>query len=97
MVFPKMHGLFRISLPKMHGRFRIDLPKMHGRFHIGLPKVHGWFRMVPPQVSKSICSHQISTVGEFQGTMTLMQEKQQNHLFEMECHIGFMFFKGGLS
>ena len=69
MVCPKMHGLFQIGLPKMHGRFRIDLPKMHGRFHIGLLKTHGRFRMVQPQVSNTICSHYISTVGEFQGTM----------------------------
>ena len=45
------------------------------------------FRMVPPQVSYPICSHFIFTVGEFKCTMAIMQEKQENHLFEIEWTI----------
>ena len=59
----------------MHGRIRIGLPKVHGRIRIGLPKVHGRFRIGPPQVSHAICPHLISTVGELQGTIAIMQEK----------------------
>ena len=95
---PKLHGLVHIGLLELHGRIRIDLPELHGWIHISLPELHRrfridppkWFirfRIVPPQVSHSIWSHQISTVGDFFGTMSIMQEKQQKIVFEIECAI----------
>ena len=41
----------------------------------------------PTQVFHPICPHQISSVGEFRCTIAIMQEKQQNVLFEIECRI----------
>ena len=69
---------------KMHWWFRIGLPKMHGLFHMDLPKWYIQFRMVPPQVSHLICSHQISTVGQFWCTIAIMQQQQQNFLFKIQ-------------
>ena len=77
MAPPKLHGRVRIGLPELHGWIRIGLPELHGRFRIDPPKWFIWFRIVPPQVFHSLWSHLISTVGDFFGTMAIMQEKQQ--------------------
>ena len=65
-----------------------------------------WFRMDPPNdtygsvwpylTSSTICSHYISTVGEFRCTIAIMQEKQQNIPFEIECKIPWKTPKDGL-
>ena len=82
---PELHRWIRIGLPELHRRFRIDPPKWFIRFHINTPKWFIWFHIVSPQVSHSIWSHQISTVGDFFGTIAIMQEKQQKTVFEIEC------------
>ena len=67
----------------MHRRFRIGLPKIHRRFRIGPPKIKRRFRIGPPQVTPDLLLPD-STVGKFWGTMAIMEEKQQNFLFEIE-------------
>ena len=85
MAPPKLHGRVRIGLPELHRRIRIGLPELHRRFRIGPPKWFIRFRIVPPQVSNSIWSHYISTVGDFFGTMAILEEKQQKIVIEIEC------------
>ena len=72
MAPPKLHGWVRIGLPELHERIRIGLPDLHRRFRIDPPKWFIRFRIVPPQVSHSIWSHYIATVGNFFGTMAIM-------------------------
>ena len=84
MAPPKLHGRVDIGLPELHGRIRIGLPELHRQFRIDPPKWFIRFRIVPPQVSQSIWSHKICTVGDFFGTMAIMQEKQQKTVFEIE-------------
>ena len=87
MALPKLHGRVHIGLPELHGRIHIGLPELHRRFSIDPPKWSIRFRIVPPQVSHSIWSHYISTVGDFFDTMAIMQEKQQKTVFEIEWRI----------
>ena len=70
----------------MHRRFRIDLPKIHRRFRIGLLKLTDGSVLALLRLP-SIFSCQNSTVGEFWGTMAIMNKKQQNFLFEIECSV----------
>ena len=73
-----------MASPKLHGRVRIGLPELHRRFGIDPSKWFIQFRIFPPQDS-----HFISTVGEFFGTMAIMQEKQQKTVFEIEWSISY--------
>ena len=83
MVPSKMHGRVRIGLPKMYEWVRISLPKMPGHSVLTFLKCMDgsvWSHLRYPTQSAPTRYPQM----EFGGSMAIMQEKQQNHLFEIE-------------
>ena len=68
----------------MHRRFRIGLPKIHRQLCFGPPKMHRWFFICPLQVSLNLLPPEFHR-REFVLSITIMKEKQQNNLFEIEC------------
>ena len=78
---------FRIGPPKMHRWFRIGLPKILRRFCIGPTKIHRWFCIGSPQVTLFFVPPEFYSQWIL-CTMAIMQEKQQNFLFEIECLFG---------
>ena len=75
---------FRIGPPKMHRRFLIRLPKIRRRFCISPPKMHRRFRIGPHQVSLNLLLPEFNRWGILL-TIAIMNEKQQNHIFGIEC------------
>ena len=73
---------FHIGPPKMHWRFRIVLPKIHRLFPIYLPKMHRQFRIDPPHVFLQLFWAEFHKLGILL-TIAIMNEKQQNNLFEI--------------
>ena len=77
-----MHEQFRIGLPKMHGRNRIGLPEVHWRFCKDPPKWYMVLYGTTSNVPLNILPLDFHSLGILL-TIVIMQEKQQNTLFEV--------------